>query len=109
MSTDFDVPVEDTEDPGYEYGACIRCLTPKPSPGSADLCANCDHELGMVVLGHDIYLPEVRSLAVELQELRASAAAVVAAMKAAAVVNPTLTALEALLPPVSTLAIRFEG
>ena len=51
------------------------------------------------------YLPVVE----ELQALRAAAAAVVIAMKAGAISNPTLTALEALLPPVSTLAIRFES
>ncbi len=57
----------------------------------------------------DIYEPEIYALAAELREIRAAAAAVVTAMKAGAVSNPTLTALEALLPPVSTLAIRFES
>lgn len=36
------------EDP-YRYGACSRCLTPKPYEGANDLCACCNIALDRIL------------------------------------------------------------
>jgi hypothetical protein len=33
----------------YKYGACLRCLTPKPAPDLPDLCVNCEREIERIV------------------------------------------------------------